>query len=80
LGTVSWSRSNQNRAELREDDALAGDAVAHDDVEGAQAVGRDEEQVAGVDLVDVADLPRATSLRFGQSVESRAVGCMGQRP
>ena len=36
--------------------ALARDRVGQDDVEGRQAVGGDDQQLVGVDRVDVADL------------------------
>jgi hypothetical protein len=36
--------------------ALARNRVGQDDVEGGQAVGGDDEQLVGVDGVDVADL------------------------
>jgi hypothetical protein len=44
------------RAELGEHGTLVGDGLAHDDVERAHAVARDQQQMFGVQLVDLADL------------------------
>ena len=54
-------------ADLREDDALAGDAVREDDIEGGEAVGGGEQEgVAEVE--DLADLARGDA-RERQAVD-----------
>ncbi len=50
------SFSNQNSAICGQHLALAGDRLAHDDVEGRQAVGRHHQQSVVADRVVVAHL------------------------
>jgi hypothetical protein len=50
------SFSNQKLATAVQHFALARNRVRQDDVEGGQAVGGDDQQLVGVDGVDVADL------------------------
>ena len=50
--------------ELREDLALARDAVGHDAVEGGDAVGGYEKQPVGVQAVHIADLAAGVKFQF----------------
>ena len=50
--------SSQKSAQRGQNAALAGDAVGHDPVEGADAVGGDDGQ-AVAEIVDIADLAAA---------------------
>ena len=63
--------SEPPRAQTGEECALVRDRLLEDDVEGRQAVGGDEEQVAIVDLVRLAHLaamhePQPLEVRRGQ--------------
>ena len=49
-------RSNQKLRDLRQHATLAGNRVGHHHVEGAQAIGGDDQHVLLVDRVDVAHL------------------------
>ena len=56
LGTMWPSLANQKLATALQHLALARNRVGQDDVEGRQAVAGDNQQLVGVDRVDVADL------------------------
>ena len=59
-------------AEAGEHRALVGDRLVEDDVEGAQAIGGDEEQMAVVDLEGLAHLPAVHERQPGE-----VRGCQG---
>jgi hypothetical protein len=51
--------------EMREDLPLVGNGIAHDDIEGRDAIGRDDEQ-AIVQVEDVPDLAAADQRETGK--------------
>ena len=51
--------------DLRQDIAFVGDALAHDDVEGGDAVGRDDQQ-SFTQIIDVTDLATGGQFQIGE--------------
>ena len=76
LGTTSLVSSNQNSAAVRQDLSLARDRRRQDDVEGREAVRRDDEQALVAQIVDVADLAAAQELA-GPAMSTDAGGSGG---
>jgi hypothetical protein len=65
LGTMWPSLSNQKLRQPPQHLALAGDRVGQDDVEGRQAIAGDDQQLVGIDGVDVAHLAAAEQRQAG---------------
>lgn len=61
--------------DLGEDEALLGHAIGEDDVVGRDAVGGREEEGAGVEVEEVADLALG---ELGEGLEGDGGDCFGR--